>query len=1154
MNKIYKNTAIIITLIFAFKFSIQKSAAGTGDTTIVQTLRFDTTMRAGVFMFPNDTTKTYEKIIMLYSMRCHNGLVSNSSFPEQGCGQWDYNCYTYVVDSSQTDSLASQHASYSISNFSDTVFDYTANPVWTYFQYQQKNISYTSIISEDSALIGSGSASLANPFATSSKISRTQNLWTASELTSAGLTAGDITGLRMNILSLGSNIENLRIRLKQTAQSSLDNNSPETEGFTEVYFLSTGLAATGSQSFNFYTPFTWDGLSNIIVDFSYTNASSGTDNNVQGEDAAYNVSLTSTQPDAFLNASGAVSYININQNIFPSITDKITVAFWAYGDSILLPANTSIIEGSDNSNNRQVNIHLPWSDGSIYWDCGGDASGNYDRINKAAAATEIKGQWNFWAFTKNASTGVMNIYLNGALWHTGSGKTKMIDIKKMVAGLGINGTNIYRGNYDELSIWNKDLSLASIQQIMYNDISASHPDYANLLSYYKLNENTGSTAFDASPNTFDSPIINPTWRNHRGNTLFRNFAVSTFRPNITFVKGVYTSSTLTWNVLDSVLNPQTSVISYSIVNNALNVIDTIYVWPAGYTYIYDEFGTKIDSILISGQNTINVAQLTYYQKQAMKMELINFITPYGIGLNMNGLIGKTWEFDVTDYAPVLKGARYLAMQDGAHQEDNDIKFVFYEGTPPRNVLAVSQVWPSGAWVSPSYTDIYNNKYFEPRNVNLSANGAGFKVRSAISGHGQQGEFIPRLHTITLDNTINYTRQVWKECATNPIYPQGGTWVYDRAGWCPGAVVDVAEFELTPNVTPGSTISLDYSLPFLANPGASNYRVNNQLVTYGPPNFTLDAAVNYIKTPSMRTEFIRLNPICNEPVISIKNTGSTVLTSLDITYGRVGGTMSTYQWTGSLDFLESAEVTLPAPAWLGSFINTFVAVVSNPNGGTDQYAGNDTLYSNFATPVTYPNYLVFELKTNNYGSNDSYTLKDSQGNIVINRSGLSSNVIYLDTVNLNNECYTVLLTDASDDGLSWWANTNQGSGYFRIKNAATGSILKMFNSDFGDNIYQQFTVNYALPVNEVTVNAIENLNVYPNPAGDFFTAEFSLPMHAEAKIKLLNVLGEEIHTETLEVSDTVEKIKIDVSGVENGIYFVMVEAGGHSKIQKLVIAR
>ncbi|MEO5569672.1 MAG: peptide-N-glycosidase F-related protein [Bacteroidia bacterium] len=1151
-NKSYSKFILILSLFLSLMLLNNCANAGVGDTTIVQTFRFDTSMRAGVFMFPTDTAKTYEKIIMLYSMRCKNGLISNSGNTNLGCGEWDYNCYTYLVDSAQTDSLDAYHKSYDISNFTDTVFNYTTNPVYAYIQYNQQAVTYTSIISEDSAIVGTGTTSVINPLATSGALSRTQYLWTVAELSAAGLTAGNITGLRMDVLSLGSAVNNLRIKFKSIVKTVLDPDSTDLNGFTEVYFLNTTLATTGINNFNFFTPFNWDGTSNVLVDFSYTNALNGNDNPVQGHDAGFNAALINTQPDAYLNFNGGVQAVKVNPAAYSSISDQITVAFWAYGDSMRLPANTAIMEGNDNNNQRQLNIHLPWSDSNIYWDCGNDGSG-YDRINKAAVDSEIAGRWNFWAFTKNAVTGVMHIYLNGNVWATGAGKTKLINIQNMIAGMSLGGITGYYGNFDELSIWNKELSSASIQQIMFKDITAAHPDYVNLLVYYKFNEATGMTAFDSSLNGYNSDLINPGWRTSRGNELFRNFTVSTFRPNTTFVQGVYTTSVQNFTVLDSVPLSANSVVSYVVTNNELSVIDTIYVWEAGYAYIYDPLGTVIDSVQVPSQATINITQLEYYSKRPMRLELINFITPYGINLNMNGLIGKTWEFDVTDYAPVLKGARFIAMEDGNHQEDNDIKFVFYEGTPPRDVKSISQIWPSGTWVSPSYNDIVNNKYFEPRDVILSLTANQFKVKSAISGHGQEGEFIPRNHTITLNGSVNYTRSVWKECATNPIYPQGGTWIYDRAGWCPGAVVDTREYEITSQVSGGQTINLDYSLPFIANPGSSNYRVNNQLVSYDSPNFSLDAAVNYIKTPSKRTEFFRKNPICNEPVISIKNTGSDTLISLDITYGRVGGAMSTYQWTGSLAFLDTVEITLPQPNWLTSLTNEFIAVVSNPNGGTDQYAENDTMYSAFDIPAVYPAQLIFLLKTNNLPSQNAYTLKDSQGNIIISRSGLAANTLYHDTVNLVTDCYTVYLTDAGDDGLGFWANPNQGSGYFQIHNIANG-MVKNFNSDFGDNIYQQFTVNYALPVNELTDAAIHELAIYPNPASDIFVAEFSLPLQAHAEIKVMNMLGQQVISQPLTVTQDVEKVSIDISTLSEGSYYVSLETGTSKVTKKLMIIR
>lgn len=1156
MNK--KSTLLGFFLLFGIAIFTTISAPTkaydlfSGDTTVIRTFRYDTTMRAGMFQFPNDPSKTYEKIIMLYSMRCKNGLVSTQALPNQGCGEWDYNCYTYLIDSTQTDSLLQTTNDYYISNWTNSVFPYSVTPFYNYTQYSQQNVTYLNTISETTAQSGSGTLSLSQPLSGAS-MARTQYLWTAAELNSAGLTAGDITGLGLNLSSLGSNLNNLRIKIKSTAQTALNANAPDLSGFTEVYFLNTGFPATGNQRFNFYTPFNWDGVSNLLVEFSYSNTSAGTPNDVNGNTTGFNASMSTVAPDNYLEIDGGVAGISLPSTVGTGINNQITLAFWCYGNPSRLPANTTMLEGVDASGLRQVNIHLPWSDGSIYWDCGSDATGT-DRINKATTTPEMEGQWNFWAFTKNATTGVMNIYLNGAIWLTGTGKTKPITIDRMNLARAFNNNFVYYGNLDEFSMWNTELNAAAIQDLMYNSISPSHPNYSNLNAYYKLDEGNGNVINDASPNGNNANMFSMTWRNRSGKDLFRNFLTSSDRPNTTFVKGVYNTSIQTFNVLDSAIIPANTVIHYSVVNSNLNPIDTNYYWAAsGYSYLYNASGVAIDSFPLAPSNTINVNTLSYYEKRPMAVELINFITPYGKGLNMNGLIGKTWEFDVTDYAPILTGRKFMAMESGKYQEDNDITFVFYEGTPARKVLSLQQIWPNGVWKDATAGNILSNAILEPRVIPLSATASMFKIRSAVSGHGQEGEFIPRNHTITINGSTNLTRNVWKECAENPIYPQGGTWVYDRAGWCPGAVVDTKEYEITAQVSPGQLLNIDYSLPVASNYGTSNYRINNQLVSYDTMSFSLDAGVTYIKNPTDRVEFERFNPICNQPVVAIKNTGASTLTSLTLTYGRMGGLMATYQWSGTLASLTSTEVTLPQPNWLSSNTNQFIVIVSNPNGAADQYGLNDTLITNFNYPVVYPDKLVFELRTNNNGSYTSYTLKDAAGTNILNKLGLLANTVYSDTVNLPLDCYTFRLADLGDDGLSWWANTAQGTGYMRIRNGYTGAIIKTFNPDFGDNIYQQFTVNYTLPVAEIQ-NGGGTLKVFPNPAHDLLTAEFSLPVYGEARLQLLNMLGQVLISQDIVASQMIEKSVMDVSTLEAGVYYVRLQSGNEKRVQKVVITR
>ena len=145
----------------------------------------------------------------------------------------------------------------------------------------------------------------------------------------------------------------------------------------------------------------------------------------------------------------------------------------------------------------------------------------------------------------------------------------------------------------------------------------------------------------------------------------------------------------------------------------------------------------------------------------MRFEIMSFVTPYGIGINF-GKSGHTWTFDVTDFAPILKGDKRLTMEWGGQwQEEMDIQFYFIVGTPPRDVIDIDQLWRV---TKPSYTNIQSNLSYEPRNYKLNSNGEYFHILSAITGHGQEGEFIPRNHIIDVNNGgLKTSWQVWKFC-------------------------------------------------------------------------------------------------------------------------------------------------------------------------------------------------------------------------------------------------------------------------------------------------------------------------------------------------------------------------------------------------------
>lgn len=126
-----------------------------GDTLFVKAWNYGTNNRDTTISFPSKSL-TFEKIIMRYSMRCKNGLVSDQTNRNKGCGEWDYSCNTFLVDSTKIETVLQTTPSYVISNFTGNSFKYAKRVIYDYYDYAQDNIQVTSANNEKNVNIGSG--------------------------------------------------------------------------------------------------------------------------------------------------------------------------------------------------------------------------------------------------------------------------------------------------------------------------------------------------------------------------------------------------------------------------------------------------------------------------------------------------------------------------------------------------------------------------------------------------------------------------------------------------------------------------------------------------------------------------------------------------------------------------------------------------------------------------------------------------------------------------------------------------------------------------------------------------------------------------------------------------------------------------------------
>ena len=524
--------------------------------------------------------------------------------------------------------------------------------------------------------------------------------------------------------------------------------------------------------------------------------------------------------------------------------------------------------------------------------------------------------------------------------------------------------------------------------------------------------------------------------------------------------------------------------------------------------------------------------------------IANVVTPYGTYMQGNGTEGfspnwvQRYTYDVTDFAHILvDSVKMRAFYGGWSTGFNvTLNFEFIEGTPPRNVIDVQNLWSGSSSYSSISGALNDTLVYIPDGSKNSI------MRVTISGHGQDGEFTQGVdYHVKLNNNSLYTQEIWRDdCGENPLYPQGGTWIYDRANWCPGDKATTREHELTSNLQTGQDNLLGFDI-YKANwnPSEASYIYDAQLITYTEPNFSIDAVMEDIIAPSNKQEYFRFNPTCSNPIVKIKNQGSELLTSVSIVYGFDGYNSNTYLWEGSLSFGETEIVDLPPIDFYFNESNVlFYARVNMPNNyPEDDYLINDVLYSEYEFVEEYPSTFAMWFKTNNVPSESSYELRDIDDNLIFIKSGMSANTIYKDTFNLDPGCYKFQILDTggnqntNEDGLSWWAN-NDGSGYARLREVP-GGFFKYYQDDFGSEVTDYFRVgDYNVTLgNELTTPIIE---IYPNPSNSYLNIDLELIKTSDISVIITNINGKVIKSLNRHNFKS-EVIVFDLSSVNNGLY-------------------
>lgn len=327
------------------------------------------------------------------------------------------------------------------------------------------------------------------------------------------------------------------------------------------------------------------------------------------------------------------------------------------------------------------------------------------------------------------------------------------------------------------------------------------------------------------------------------------------------------------------------------------------------------------------------------------------------------------------------------------------------------------------------------------------------------------------------------------------------------------------------------------------------------------NPSLDIALTDIKQPLATATAAVITP-----TVVLKNTGSEIISSATITYKVYAGDAKKFNWTGSLTPGLSVNVTLPAfPNENGS--HTFIAMVSNPNGGVDGDLTNNILTRAFTSVIfnVLPTVsMTAPVYRSTIKSSDTYTLSAN----AIDKDGTVKKVeFYLGSKLLGTDSVAPFALTCNKWQVGTFAVTAKA---YDDRNGLTTSaattliVIPVINASIiKDNIdiAQQsdvFVGNQSNGQNSadsyVQPKKVNHLSIRPNPASDYTNLTINISKGGVFNLMLTNISGKMVQAKTVQLSEGENSIELEVDALPDGLYIVSFYNNEIKITEKLVVSK
>ncbi len=192
-------------------------------------------------------------------------------------------------------------------------------------------------------------------------------------------------------------------------------------------------------------------------------------------------------------------------------TTEVTVEFWQRVASLKSQSTFSLGPDRPNTDNR-LNAHVPWSDGTVYWDFGNWQTDG--RLTYTPPPNSTVGVWQHWALVASQNANEMRIYRNGVPVAQKTGMSPRspagtADWELKIGSAEVVGPYQFEGDLSEFRIWNVARTTSEIQANTNRTLTGTEP---GLVAYFPFREGWGTAVAGSAPYV-QSGIVNgnPTW-------------------------------------------------------------------------------------------------------------------------------------------------------------------------------------------------------------------------------------------------------------------------------------------------------------------------------------------------------------------------------------------------------------------------------------------------------------------------------------------------------------------------------------------------------------------------------------------------------------------------------------------------------------------